>query len=132
MSQLLYEPTSPRGDHGVLCLHHGQPYNIPFYFDWTGKTAYGQTIALEIDTSCYVVVKIKRDMRDKESEVEFSVPFVNNKNCIMLKLNSGDTEKLKAELTYHLSMTLYDSSDNIVRVLLADLPVRILQSGVRI
>lgn len=132
MAHLLYEPTSPRSDHGILYIYHGQPCNIPIYFEWTGKTAYGKELNIQIDTSCYVIAKIKRDMRDKESVVEYSIPIQNEKNCVMLKIGPEDSLKLKAELTYHLSMTLYDAEGNVVRILLADLPVKILQSGVRI
>lgn len=128
MSQLFCEPTSPRDDHGILLLHHGQPYNIPFHFGWKGKTRYGELIDIEIDTTCRVLVRFKRDLRDKESVLEYNLPMLNNKNCLMLSIGEEDCRKLKAEVTYHLGMLLVDKNGKLIRTLLRDVPVKILGS----
>jgi len=124
---ILYEPSSTRGDHGIWCLTYGQPTKTPFKFDWKGKTK-DSTVTIDIDTSCYVIFNIKEYMDD--------VPVISKKvnmqedNIAVLEINYSESLILRMENEYHLTVTLYDAEDNIIRILLRDLPIRILKSGV--
>lgn len=126
---LLYEATSPRGDHGIWCLIYGQPSKTPFFFDWRGKTAKGKLIDFNIDTSCYVIFTIREYIFDKEYILEYNLPMKEN-NCVMVEINQEDCFKLKEDKVYHGTVTLYDKDGNIIRVLLRDLPIKILRAGV--
>ncbi|MEG1565311.1 MAG: hypothetical protein RR342_01035 [Bacilli bacterium] len=126
---ILYEATSPRGDHGIWTLTYGQPSKTPFKFNWRGKTAGGEYINFNIDTTCYVEVEIKEYLEDETSIISKTIQMEEN-NSILLELTQSDSLLLKAEKNYHMTVTLYDSSDVLVRILLRDLPIKILGSGV--
>lgn len=126
---VLYESISPRGDHGLWCLTYGQPSKTPFYFEWLGKTSGGRMLNLEIGTSCYVVTTFKEFLNDDTNILEYKIQMGKN-NTIMIEISQEDSLKLKEGITYHFTATLYDEEDNVIKVLLRDLPVIVLNSGV--
>lgn len=125
---LLYEATSPRGDYGIWNLTYGQPSKTPFFFDWRGKTAGGKLVDFNIDTSCYVQFIIREYVYSKEAILNYKLQMKEN-NCVMVEINQEDCFKLKAGKTYHGTVVLYDKDNNIIRVLLRDLPIKVLRSG---
>ena len=126
---MLYEATSPRNDNAIWVLTYGEPSKTPFYFNWQGKTSGGTYLDFNIDTSCYVIVVIKERLDDEEPILSYTLQIQPN-NTILLELSEADMLKLKAKKTYHTSITLYDANDKVIRVLLRDLPTKILGSGV--
>ena len=126
---ILYEPTSTRGDHGIWKLTYGQPSKTPFKFDWKGKTAGGEFINFKIDSSCRVQCVIKENLSDELYIILKEIQMGDN-NSIMLELNREDSLKLLGGKNYHLTVILYDSNNELIRVLLRDLPIRIEGSGV--
>lgn len=127
---MLYEATSPRNDNAIWALTYGEPSKTPFYFNWQGKTSGGAYLDFNIDTSCYVIVTIKERLSDTDSIVSKNLQMQNN-NTILLELTQEDMMNLKAGKTYHTSISLYDENNNLIRVLLRDLPTKILGSGVQ-
>ena len=127
---MLYEATSPRDDHGVWALTYGQPNKTPFRFDWKGKTRGGKLVDFAIDTSCYVIIVMKERLSDTEEILKYKIQMDKN-NCIMVVISEEDALKLRPRKTYHTTVTLYDAEDNLIRVLLRDLPTKILDSGVQ-
>lgn len=125
---ILYEATSPRGDHGIWYLTYGQPSKTPFFFDWKGKTAGGKILDFNIDTTCYVKFFIKEFVYSDNNILEYQIQMKEN-NCIMVEINQEDCFKLKAGKTYHGTVVLYDKDGNIIRVLLRDLPIKVLYAG---
>ena len=128
MSKILYEPYSERNDNGVWVLTYGQPVKTPFYFDWEGITAEGSSVKINIDQSCYAVIKIKADMRDRESIIEHSVNMGAN-NCVLVELGEVDMTTMKPDRLYHMGIVLYGDDDKIIRVLLRDLPIKVERSS---
>lgn len=126
---MLYEATSPRNDNAIWALTYGEPSRTPFYFNWQGKTSGGEYLDFDIDTSCHVIVTIKERLSDEEAILEYTIQMQPH-NTIMLELSQEDMLKLKANKTYHTSISLYDANDKLIRVLLRDLPTKILGSGV--
>lgn len=125
---LLYEATSPRGDHGIWCLTYGQPSKTPFFFDWQGKTAGGKLISFDIDTSCYVKFFVKEFVYSETNILEYQLQMKEN-NCVMIEINQEDCFKLVAGKTYHGTIVLYDKDGNIIKVLLRDLPIKVMYAG---
>lgn len=125
---ILYEATSPRGDHGIWMLTYGQPSKTPFKFNWRGKTFGGEFINFDISTSCYVLVEIKEQLEDDTNIISKTITMGEN-NSILLEITREESLRLKREKSYHMTVTLFDSSDNVIRVLLRDLPIKILSSG---
>lgn len=125
---ILYEATSPRADHGIWVLTYGQPSRTPFNFDWKGKTRGGKLINFVISTNCKVVFHIKEYI-DEDPIIAKTVQMGEN-NSVMFELSYEDMMLLKMENKYHLTATLYDENDKLIRILLRDLPIKILESGV--
>lgn len=125
---ILYEATSPRGDHGLWVLTYGQPSKTPFKFNWRGKTSGGEFINFKIDTTCNCFIEIKENLDDEISIISKTISMGEN-NSIMLEITREESLLLKREKTYHMTVTLFDSSNNVIRVLLRDLPIKILSSG---
>lgn len=126
---ILYEPTSTRGDHGIWKMTYGQPSRTPFKFDWKGKTSGGEFINFKIDSSCYVQCVIKENISDEIYVILKNVQVSEN-NTIMFELDRKDVSKLLGGKEYHLTMTLFDENNELIRILLSDLPIRIEGSGV--
>ena len=126
---MLYEATSPRGDNGIWVLTYGQPSKTPFRFDWKGKTRGGKYINFAIDPSCYIILTIKEYLSDEESILKYTLQMDDN-NSVMVALSEEDMLKLRANKTYHTSISLYDKDNNLIKVMLRDLPTKILGSGV--
>lgn len=126
---VLYESISPRGDHGIWYLTYGQPSKTPFHFDWLGKTLGGQYLNLEISETCYVKATFKEFLDDEENILEYTLQMGKN-NTVMIVISEEDSFKMKEGITYHLTITLYDQDNNVIKVLLRDLPVYIMGRGV--
>lgn len=126
---ILYEPKSPRGDFGIWKLTYGQPIKVPFNFVWKGKTSEGILLNLVIDTTCYVVINIKEYLDDKYSIISKTIQM-NSNNSILFELTQEDSKLLRMGKKYHMTISLYSSSDELIRILLRDLPLEILGSGV--
>ena len=126
---ILYEPTSTRGDHGIWKMTYGQPSKTPFRFDWKGRTAGGELLNFKISTTCSVEFVIKERLSDKIYLISKKVQMGEN-NSVMLEITAEESLMLLGGKQYHLTATLYDENDTIIRILLRDLPIVVDASGV--
>lgn len=124
MSKIIYEPASTRGDFGTLIITETEPVNIPFIFEIPTITMAGDNSTYNIIESDYVVFTIKRHIRDVSSVIEHRVDSIKN-NCAVLELTQDDIDLLSTNTHFVLSATLYDGENNNVRVLVAELPIKI-------
>lgn len=124
MSKIIYEPASTRGDFGTLIITETEPVNIPFIFEIPTITIAGDNSTYNIIESDYVVFTIKRHIRDVSSVIEHRVDSIKN-NCAVLELTQDDIDLLSTNTHFVLSATLYDGENNNVRVLVAELPIKI-------
>ena len=124
MSKIIYEPASTRGDFGTLIITETEPVNIPFIFEIPTITMAGDKSTYNISESDYIIFTIKRHTRDISSVIEHRVDDIE-KNCAVLELTQDDIDLLSTNTHFVLSATLYDGADNKIRVLVAELPIKI-------
>ena len=82
----------------------------------------------DIPTTMYVRFLIKDDLRDDTPVIEKTYKFISP-NVFVVELSTEEVVQLRAGKTYHVGVALYGEDDNFVRVLIADLPLRIDKSA---
>jgi len=126
MSEFLTEPSSQREDFKIWVWRYGDAVNTPikvnFYRKDTGEQYF------DIPTTYYVRFLIKDDLRDDTPVIEKVFRFVSP-NVFIVALSTAEVVRLRAGKTYHVGVALYGEADNFVRVLIADLPLRIDKSA---
>lgn len=126
MSEILTEPSSQRADNKIWVWRYGDAVNTPFKVTFHKKDTGEQYF--DIPTTMYVRFLIKDDLRDDTPVVEKTYKFISP-NVFVVELSTEEVVQLRAGKTYHVGVALYGEDDNFVRVLIADLPLRIDKSA---
>ena len=124
MAQILYEPSSIRGDFGVLCLTEGETCNIPFLFELYYEDVRGEKVIQEIPAEDILEFIIKTDIKTVTPIVRKLYTQIKNNLCIVV-LNKNDAAKLCGGRDYTLSCRQFSSVGALKRVLIKELPIRI-------
>lgn len=125
MASIIKEPMSPRGDHSVLIWNAGEVFSIPFHFDIQQKFG-AQVVDFEIPSNWKIKIVIKDDLKHTQPVLTFVYKNII-KNTIYFAMSSTDTMKLRGGRTYNLNARLYDSEDIQQKILINNLPIRILE-----
>ena len=125
MASVLYEPSSPRGDHGKLVINNKQGISVPFTFKFKIYDDAGQLVDGTIKEDQYIIGIIKENIELLEPLFSFKYDFIAN-NTVILTLSDNDVATLKPGITYALGFTLYNNDNTVDRVLLRYLPIEVL------
>lgn len=126
MSEILTEPSSQRADNKIWVWRYGDAVNVPFKITLYKKDTGEQYF--DIPTTMYVRFLIKDDLRDENPVIEKVYKFASP-NVFIVELTTEEVVQLRAGKTYHVGVALYDGDDKFIRVLIADLPLRIDRSA---
>lgn len=126
MSEILTEPSSQRADNKIWVWRYGDAVNTPFKVIFHRKDTGEQYF--DIPTTMYVRFLIKDDLRDENPVIEKVYKFIAP-NVFVVELSTEEVVQLRAGKTYHVGVALYGEDDNFVRVLIADLPLRVDKSA---
>lgn len=126
MSDFLTEPSSQRADNKIWVWRYGDAVNTPFKVIFHKKDTGEQYF--DIPTTMYVRFLIKDDLRDENPIIEKVYKLIAP-NVFIVELSTEEVVQLRAGKTYHVGVALYGEDDNFVRVLIADLPLRVDKSA---
>lgn len=126
MSEILTEPSSQRADNKIWVWRYGDAVNTPFKVTFNKKDTGEQYF--DIPTTMYVRFLIKDDLGDETPIIEKVYKFIAP-NIFVVELSTEEVVQLRAGKTYHVGVALYGEDDNFVRVLIADLPLRVDKSA---
>lgn len=126
MSDFLTEPSSQRADNKIWVWRYGDAVNTPFKVIFHKKDTGEQYF--DIPTTMYVRFLIKDDLRDENPIIEKVYKLIAP-NVFIVELSTEEVVQLRAGKTYHVGAALYGEDDNFVRVLIADLPLRVDKSA---
>lgn len=121
-NKLLYEPRSPRGDHGKLVIDNRVPLSIPFYFEWNDYDEFNKPIPHIIKDTDIIKGVLKEQARYNADILTFEFKNVIN-NTILLEIPTKDLQILRPGIEYVLGFTLYSNEDTPELALLKELPV---------
>lgn len=124
MINILYEPESVRDDYGILVITEGEPCNIPFSFDITYTDQTNQQIKLEINETDIIEYTIKQDVKMLTPVIKKRYTGVKD-NVSVLRLDEQDMAKLLGGKTYVMSVKLLNQQQQLTRVLVRILQVRV-------
>lgn len=122
MSDILTEPSSQRGDHKIWVWRYGDAVSTPFKVSFRRKD--NDKVYYDVPTSMYARFLIKADLRDETPIIEKAFKFISP-NIFVVELSTDEVVQLRPERIYHVGVALYDEFDNFIRVLIADLPLRV-------
>ena len=119
---ILYEPSSVRGDCGILYMTEGQPCAIPFYFEIPITNLLGETELYKIKIDDIVVFEIKSDIKLISYVIKKAYTGIAG-NVAILRLSSEDMQQLFGGKEYIMSVKLYDSQKRIQKTLIKKLQI---------
>lgn len=125
MASIIKEPMSPRGDHSVLVWNAGEVFSIPFHFDIKQKFG-SEIVDFEIPSSWKIKIFIKDDLKHTQPILTFTYADIV-KNTIYLTMSTTNTMKMRGGRTYNLNARLYDHNNIQQKILINNLPIRILE-----
>lgn len=121
MAQILYEPSSVRGDFGILYLTEGSPCNLPFLFRIYYKNALGEKQEYHIAETDIIDFVIKR-------KIDLITPIIHKRytkvinNVAVLSLSKQDMKLLRAK-KYILTAKLLYGDGSSPKILIKQLPI---------
>ena len=123
MAKILYDPSSPRGDHGKLVINNRIPISVPFTFsfnDYDSDVAYPTLIA----NGEYIKGVMKENIKLLNTIFEFEYTTINN-NTINFVLDESQVNILRPGIEYVLGFTLFDANNIPTVPLLKSLPIEV-------
>lgn len=126
MNEILTEPSSQRADNKVWVWRYGDAVNTPIRVSLIRKDTEEQYF--NIPTSMSARFVIKGDLRDDDAIIDKLFKFTAP-NIVVIELSVEEVIQLRAGRTYYVGLALYDEQENFVRVLIADLPLRVDKSA---
>lgn len=106
MSNILYEPSSVRGDCGILYITENEPCNIPFLFEIGSIDNENKSQYYKIADEDIVEFIIKSDIKLITPVIHKKYNNVKN-NVAVLTLNDSDIKLLCGGKTYVMSAILH-------------------------
>ena len=127
MSNIIYEPTSVRDDHGILVIMEGIPVTIPVIFEIPTIDENNEKGLYKIKASDYVEISIKADIRLIDCIIHKTITGITD-NTALLNISAQEHKLLRGGNTYYMGVCLYDKDHNPIRQLIHNLPIRVQRS----
>lgn len=122
---ILYQPGSTRGDYGTLVITAGNPCIIPFYFEMPVEEEDSENHYLaQILPTDKVVFIFKSDQRMIQYVLRKEYTGIQD-NVVFLVLSPAELRNFYGNKEYVMGVTWYDQNNNIKKVLIPKLAVRV-------